>query len=313
MLNTPVLFLIFNRPDTTKIVFEAIRQAKPKQLFIAADGPREGRPDDARRCELVRQIASQIDWSCEVKTLFRDSNLGCKLAVSSAIDWFFSHVEEGIILEDDCLPNKSFFPYCTELLKAYRANDQVMHISGTNFQFGQKRGNASYYFSNYFHVWGWATWRRAWRLYDVNLIELDTFLAKNKIVNILKLKSEQQYWTKVFNDVKRGEVNTWDYQWLFSIWANNGICITPNVNLISNLGFGADATHTVELDTRLANLKIEEMREIIHPGKISINHLADRFTFQKAIHVKSGFNAQIKNQLGKLVPHSIKEVMKKML
>jgi len=179
--NTPILFLVFNRPNTTQRVFNVIRQVKPKQLFVAADGPRRDKGADEEKCEATREIVKQIDWDCEVKTLFREENLGCGKAVSSAITWFFENVEEGIILEDDCLPNLDFFGYCEELLDRYRDNREVMFIGGDNFQKGKKWGDASYYFSAYNHVWGWATWKRTWDIYDFKLDSIN----ENDIDSIL--------------------------------------------------------------------------------------------------------------------------------
>ena len=168
-LNTPVLFLIFNRPDTTQLVFDAIRQAKPSQLYVAADGPRENKPGETEKCEQTRRIIGTVDWDCEVATLFRENNLGCKQAVSSAIDWFFSNAEEGIILEDDCFPSHSFFIYCQELLEYYRYDTRIMQICGLNVLREWNRNGYGYYYSNYGPVWGWASWRRAWKYYDVHM------------------------------------------------------------------------------------------------------------------------------------------------
>jgi len=168
---TPILFLVFNRPDTTKIVFDEIKKSQPKKLFIAADGPRNGNYEDTENCEIVREIVTGVDWDCDVHTLFRKKNLGCKHAISGALDWFFSNVEDGIILEDDTLPHPKFFRFCEELIARYRNQKNIIAISGDNFQHGKRRGENSYYFSKYVHIWGWATWKRAWELYDVNMKE----------------------------------------------------------------------------------------------------------------------------------------------
>ena len=179
MFQTPILFLIFNRPDTTKRVFESIRSIKPAKLYIAADGDRKDKVGEDLLCKDTRSIIDLIDWECEIKTLFRPENLGCKIAVSSAIDWFFENEEQGIILEDDCLPNESFYIYCETLLNYYAFNERIMHISGNNFQDGMMRGNGSYYFSNYNHIWGWASWKRAWKAYNVDLSFLtETLIEK---------------------------------------------------------------------------------------------------------------------------------------
>ena len=162
-LRTPVALLIFNRPDTTERVFNAVAKARPSKLLVVADGPRDSRPGEAARCEQTRAIIKRVDWDCEVITNFADRNMGCKLRVSSGIDWIFEQVEEAIILEDDCLPDPSFFRFCDEMLERYRDNERVGMVSGGNLQFGRHRGTGSYYFSKYTHIWGWASWRRAWK------------------------------------------------------------------------------------------------------------------------------------------------------
>jgi hypothetical protein len=277
-LNTPVLFLIFNRPDITQKVFNAIKKAKPKQLFMAADGPREGKEGEKEKCEQARKVIEQIDWDCEVKTLFRDKNLGCKVAESSAFDWFFENVKEGIMLEDDCLPDQSFFWFCQELLEYYRNDTRIMHISGNNFQFGRVRGEGSYYFSKYPHIWGWATWRRAWKHYDVNMKNLEEFEKEAQINNVFNIKQQQKYWRKIFQSVYDGKIDTWDYQWAYTCFINNGLCVTPNINLVSNIGFGLDSTHTKDKDNIFSEMKVEEINEIIHPNFILADQEADFFT-----------------------------------
>jgi len=267
-LSTPVLFLIFNRPDTTQQVFNEIRKAKPEELFIAADGPRDNRPDDIENCKKTREIIRQVDWNCNVSTLFRDNNLGCKLAVSSAIDWFFSQVEEGIILEDDCVPDQSFFLFCQELLERYRDDKRIMMISGDNFEFGQKRMEYSYYFSRYFHIWGWATWKRAWKYYDVDMKAWPEIREKGYLNDLLFEKKIVKYWESIFNLVYEGLINTWDYQWIFACWIQEGLSITPNKNLISNIGFDIHSTHTVG-QTVFSRIPIEIMKfPLIHPKYI---------------------------------------------
>ena len=242
---TPVLFLIFNRPDHTRRVFDAIRQAKPSRLFIAADGPRHDRPGERERCEEVRRIATAVDWDCEVVTLFRVENLGCKRAVSSAIDWFFAHVEEGIVLEDDCLPSQSFFSYCQELLSHYRNDARIMQICGSNLLNEPGRSGHSYFFSNYGPVWGWASWRRAWRHYDVEMKLWPEIKEKNLHEYFCQSPEEVKYRLDLYDKVHSGEIDTcWDYQWGFAKMINAGLSITPATNLISNIGFGVDATHT---------------------------------------------------------------------
>ncbi|MFA9213119.1 MAG: nucleotide-diphospho-sugar transferase [Candidatus Methylacidiphilales bacterium] len=284
MFQTPILFLIFNRPDTTKAVFESIRAIKPLKLYIAADGARINKFGEDLLVEETRAIIQSIDWDCEVKTLFRTENLGCKIAVSSAINWFFENEEQGIILEDDCLPNQSFFYYCEELLDLYKSNSKIMHIGGVNFQNGKKRGNASYYFTSYNHVWGWATWRRAWCHYDINLNNLKQVSLDNLLKNKFSNESEIKYWKLIYSNILNDNISTWDYQWLFSIWANNGMCISPNINLIKNIGFNSVGTHTVGNDILgLGNMELKNLNTLIHSQDTEINKNADNYVFRNFI------------------------------
>lgn len=277
-MNTPVLFLIFNRPETTSIVFEVIRQARPTRLFIAGDGPRTNKVGEAELVYKARNIAMSIDWPCEVKTLFREKNLGCKYAVSSAISWFFQHEEYGIILEDDCVPHIDFFEYCETLLKKYENIPNVMAITGNNFQKGIRRGDESYYFSRFTHVWGWATWRRAWYFYDVEVKFWDSWKNSSSWKEYWIRAIDRRYWEKIFNDVFNGKINTWDYQWVLCIWRQNGLTATPNVNLVSNIGFGLDATHTTSRKSPDANIPTKSIGKITHPKNILQDVNADLFT-----------------------------------
>lgn len=241
---TPVLFLVFNRPDLTKRVFERVREIKPQYLYVAADGPRPKILEDNEKCNAVRRlILDGIDWDCEVKTLFRDKNLGCGKAVSEAITWFFDHVEEGIILEDDCLPDLTFFNFCRNLLLKYKEESQVMHIGGHSLGVGsQNKATGDFYFSAYNHIWGWATWRRAWNFYRYELSDIDLFSLNKNLPFYFETKNEITFWLKMFYESKK--IDTWDYNWTFSIWLNRGISILPRKNIVKNIGFGVESTHT---------------------------------------------------------------------
>jgi GR25 family glycosyltransferase involved in LPS biosynthesis len=274
----PVAFFGFNRPDCTEKTFAAIRAFQPDLLFLIADGPRPDVADDQTRCLAVREILQKIDWPCEVRRNYSDENLGCKKRMSSGLDWVFSQVEEAIIFEDDCVPCPDFFVFCAEMLARYRSESSVMHIGGHNFQDGRQRGDASYYFSRYLHVWGWATWRRAWQGYDVNMAgwpqaKKDGLLEKAGMDSI-----ERGYWTKMFDRTHAGEINTWDYQWSFACWSRQGLGITPNVNLVTNIGAGPDATHTKMAEGSLA-IPTGSLGTITHPVRISRDVAADEFTF----------------------------------
>ena len=299
-LTTPVLFMIFNRPDTTQKVFNAIRQAKPKQLFVAADGPREETEGEKEKCKQARKVIEQVDWNCEVKTLFRDKNLGCKIADTFAIDWFFENVDEGIILEDDCLPSQSFFWFCQELLEYYRSDRRIMMVSGNNFQFGKARGEGSYYFSKYVQVWGWATWRRAWKCFDVNMKNFEEFKKEVQINNIFNIKQQQKYWPKVFQIVHEGKIDTWDHQWAYTCFINNGLCIKPNINLVSNIGFGSNSTHTKDKNSIFSEVEAREITDIIHPNFVLADQEADLLTSKLCFGNVSIF-ARVKNKILRII------------
>jgi hypothetical protein len=278
-LKTAVLFLIFNRPDTTKQVFEAIRKAKPPRLYIAADGPRSDKPGEAEKVEETRRIATQVDWDCEVKTLFREKNLGCRVGVSSGIDWFFENEEEGIILEDDCLPSQSFFWFCEELLERFRTDERIFIISGDNFQFGKRRTSESYYFSRYTHIWGWASWRRTWQKYDVEMKLWPTVRDGKWLYDILQDRKDVNYWQNIYERVFNNKIDTWDYQVNFSCWVNSSLNIIPNNNLVSNIGFGADSTHTADGNSPFFKIPHCELSfPLKHPTIMVRDALADGIT-----------------------------------
>jgi len=306
-LTTPVLFIIFNRPDTTQKVFNAIKQAKPRQLFVAADGPRENKEGEKEKCEQVRKIIEQVDWDCKVYKNYSDVNLGCKVRPSSGIDWFFEKVGEGIILEDDCLPSQSFFWFCQELLDYYSNDTRIMNISGSNFQFGRKRGGGTYYFSKYIECWGWATWRRAWKYFDVNMTNFEKFKTENQIKNIFQIKQQQKYWMNIFQITCDGKIDAWDYQWLYTCLINHGLCIMPNVNLVSNIGFGSDSTHTKNKNSILSEVEAREITDIIHPNFILADQEADLLT-SKLCYDNINIFKRVKNKIKRIIIIILKKV-----
>lgn len=257
-LDTAVLFLVFNRLDTTTQVFEAIRQAKPPRLYVAADGARSSKEGEERKVQEVRDcIMKNIDWECQVYTLFRDHNLGCKHAVSSAITWFFEHEEKGIILEDDCLPSQSFFWYCEQLLDKYKNTDDVYIISGDG-RVTEKVGMLSDYdYTKYPMIWGWASWARVWKSYDVNISDWPRM--KNKLKTSINNGSSWRYWENAFSGVYSKKIDTWDYQLAYHLLKNEAKCIVPRVNMISNIGFGEEATHTFDEKSCSANYPSKEL------------------------------------------------------
>jgi hypothetical protein len=277
MYKPPVAFFGFNRPDCTKVVFEEIRRYQPAKLLLVADGPRPEVATDKSRCEAVREIMKSVDWDCEIKTNFSEANLGCKKRMSSGIDWVFAEVEEAILLEDDCVPSPDFFRFCAELLVRYRDDPNIISVAGTNYQNGQIRGNDSYYFSRYPNIWGWASWRRAWQQYDVTMHSWPE-LREQKLISKMGLaKGECKFWTHFFDETYAGKIDSWDGQWVYACWRNNGIAAIPNVNLITNIGAGPDATHTKGPINSLAMPTGKLDQELRHPMNISIDQEADKY------------------------------------
>jgi hypothetical protein len=298
-LSTPVAFLIFNRPGTTARVFDAIRQASPPKLLIVADGPRQDRQEDVEQCAAARSIVEQVDWPCEVLRNYSDVNLGCRRRVSSGLDWVFTMVPEAIVLEDDCLPEPSFFRFCEELLDRYRNDERVMMISGDNFQFGRRRTSHSYYFTRYTHIWGWATWRRAWQHYDVSMRQWQEIRDGGWLGDILDDAASVRHWKGIFDRVARGEINTWDYQWAFACWLQSGLAVMPNVNLVSNIGFNAGATHTGENSPFSAMPTAPVPFPLSHPGFVVRDKTADAYT--QNTHVTTSIQTRIRRKLKNLL------------
>lgn len=252
-LTTPVALIVFNRPATTARVFAAIREARPQQLLVVADGPRTNRPDDIKKCTEVRHIVEQVDWPCKVLKNYSAINLGCRLRVSSGLDWVFDQVAEAIILEDDCLPDTTFFRFCQEMLNLYRYNERVMMVSGSNLLGEWKSTAQSYHFSAAGGIWGWASWRRAWQYYDVEMVLWSDSASRLKVSDVLGGGELYRIRSIDFDRAAAGHVDTWDYQWSFAQLLQSGLAVVSAVNLISNIGFNVDATHTVNPGTIYAN------------------------------------------------------------
>src|SRR5918999_5944350 len=232
-LQVPVAFIIFNRPEPTARVFAEIARARPSRLIVVADGPRTDVPGEAELCARARAVIKAVDWECEVVTEFSDRNLGCRTRVSSGLDFVFDIAEEAIILEDDCLPHPGFFSFCESLLERYRDNEKVMVISGDNFHGGRRYTPFSYFFSRFVHIWGWASWRRAWKHYDLEMKQWPKLRDTNWLNRMFERDRDAAYWREIFDKVAAHEINTWDYQWLFSCWSKDGLSITPEINLVS--------------------------------------------------------------------------------
>ncbi len=278
---TPVALIVFNRPDTTAQVLDAIRAEKPARLFVIADGPRVGHITDQERCKATRRVIESVDWPCEVKTHYAEVNMGCKMRVSSGINWLFEQVDEAIILEDDCVPTRSFFRFCSEMLQNYRHDTRIMHIGGSNYQLGVRRGDDSYYFSKYPHIWGWATWKRAWQHYDVHMNRWPAFRDGSWLHDWLSDSASETYWRANFQSIFES-TTTWDVQWIFACWSQGALSISPSTNLVANIGAGTDATHTTGSNWITARQAKPISFPLVHPGFPIADSRADRFT-QKTI------------------------------
>jgi hypothetical protein len=284
-MKTPLLLVAWRRPCALRQVIDAIRPVAPTRLYVACDGPNPERPGEAEKVDATRAVIDhEIDWPCQIDRLYSEVNQGCRLGVSRAITWFFDQVDEGIILEDDCVPHPDFLSYCNTLLERYRHDTRVWCISGSNFQNGQWRGDGSYYFSRYNHCWGWASWRRCWQHYDADLSQWPALRESGLLDAIFEDPLELNYWSRIWQRlVDEAKPDTWDYQWTFTCLANGGLTALPNCNLVSNVGFGEDATHTT------GGAIITAISEGVDPNQHSSFLLrdaaADRYTFD---HVFGG-------------------------
>jgi len=286
-LSTPVLFLTFNRPTTTAAVFARLAAARPERLYFACDGARPSVVGEAERVEATRRLVLDgVDWPCTVETLLRDENLGCRQAVASAVDWFFEHEPEGIILEDDCLPAPTFFRYCQELLERYRDDRRVMCVSGDNFQRGIRRGRYSYYFSQLTHIWGWATWRRAWCHYHSAIESFEEITSEPSFRQFTHHERFNRLHYGNAVRTYRGDIDTWDYLWSFACLVNHGLTVLPNVNLVENIGFDGNATHTVDDVHAMATTARDMEFPLTHPPYMCIHREADEFSFRHVIGVR---------------------------
>jgi hypothetical protein len=316
-LNSAVLFIIFNRPELTRRVFAAIRKAKPRRLYVAADGPRSNVPGEKYRCEEAKRIATAIDWDCEVHTLFRKENLGCGKGPCTAITWFFEHETEGIILEDDCLPSPSFFKFCAELLERYRYDTRVMEIGGNNFEEPHLRNmEYSFRFSHQTYIWGWATWRRAWKLHDYHMIHYEEINKKRYLDSSYNTIYERDLYQYIFEKMHKGNNRIssrtiWDYQWQFACKIHSGLTIVPNNNLVINLGFGAHATNTLNSTSIGHDLVLEEMEfPLRYPEFMMVDKIRDSQVFK---FVSTSTVSRLKSQVKNLLPKKVVEKVVKPL
>ncbi len=267
--------LIFNRPDTTALVCEELAKVRPRKLLVVADGPRLDRPGEAEKCEAARAVVERIDWDCVVLKNYSDVNLGCKKRVSSGLDWVFGLVDRAIVLEDDVLPHPSFFRFCDELLERYAEDSRIGAIGGCNFQGTAGRKTESYYFSRYIHVWGWASWARAWNVYDSTMSLWETVKDRGYLHGLISNPHSLNYWYNIFQEAVEGRIDSWAYPWTFACWAHGMMSVIPSVNLVSNIGFGESATHTRNAGS-FSDMPTEAMQfPLTHPCSMMRDEVAD--------------------------------------
>lgn len=284
LLETPVVFIIFNRPELTIKTFNEIAKARPRTLLVIADGPRINKPEDAKLCKATREIIENIDWKCNLFTNYSGVNMGCGRRIATGLSWVFERVEEAIILEDDCLPHPDFFQYCSDLLKKYREDPKIMMISGTNILGDWKSPRQGYHYSYYGSIWGWATWRRAWASYDFDMQEWEDPEIQKRIKELLNDDEQFEQRSEIFSNMCRpNATDTWDTQWTFARLRHEGLAVVPSVNLISNHGFSEQATHTKEFIAGLAELSLSPLRmPLIPPLEIKADREFDRQLFNRA-------------------------------
>ncbi|MGE0102277.1 MAG: glycosyltransferase family 2 protein [Blastocatellales bacterium] len=279
MKKTPVVLIIYNRPDTTARVFNEIRRYKPTILYVIADGHKAGDVFDKNMVDNTRELIKNVDWDCDVRLNYADTNLGCRIRICTGLDWVFNQSEKAIILEDDCLPHKDFFAFCDEILNRYQYEPRIMHVSGSNYLFGKIDIEYSYYFSIYNHCSGWATWSRAWKYFDPEIKSWPYLKETDFLSNLFDNDKSRTYWESAFQDVYEKRIDSWAYCWTLACWMNNGLTIIPRHNLITNIGYGLNATHTKNARSRFADIPTSPLSfPLIHPVQIDRNNDADKIT-----------------------------------
>lgn len=320
-MKTPVALVIFRRPDLTAMVLDAVRPARPSELYVIADGPRPDKPGEAEACAAARAVIDTVDWDCRVHRHYSETNLGCGRRPASGIDWLFERVDSAIILEDDCIPHPSFFGFCDEVLDRYRDDERVMHISGCTYRAEAWDTDYSYFFSRYPACWGWATWARAWKHFDIHCADWPKLRGTGFLTDVLGEPAVEAYWGSRFDEANRAEpgLHFWDYQWAFACWANSGLAVCPRRNLISNIGTGDGATHTTSNHTETMALPTFEVTlPLQHPANVLHNTDLDRryvteLLLPGAAVVQHHGGGGVRGALKKMLPGSVKQRVKQMI
>lgn len=305
--NTPVLLITFNRPETTRIVFDAIRRATPKKLYIAADAPRIGNIEDENKCATVKEIVKQVDWDCKVYYRFAELNQGCGPGPFNAISWAFENEDRLIILEDDCVPAKPFFKYCDELLERYKFDTRIWMISGNQYNEEKVTTPHSYFFSRYGHSWGWATWKRCWDSMDLLITKYPLIIDQDLYKSAFRTNKEVNFFQKKIESIYKDDVlksHIWDFQFGFAITSNNGLCIVPKKNLVTNIGYWGEHS---QKKNRYHLRQVDDNYEIIsHPDFILIDVNYDSYHFKHHWYKRGTIFSRIINKINRILNHSKK-------
>ena len=282
---TPILLITFNRPDKTKKLIDFFSKIKVGNLFISRDGPRDNNHEEKKLCDQVAKIVKNIEWKCDTNYLISDKNLSCKVNVVKSIDWFFSKVDNGIILEDDCLPSETFFYFCENLLKKYSENRDIMHINGTNLGLDLARENCSSYFlSKLCNVWGWATWKRAWILYERDFVDYNKLIKNDHIKGYYENSEIYMWMKKYFDNAYSKKDKIWSSNWSYTLAKHNSYCISPSKNLVKNIGFdGSGTSGKSNRFSKFSDVDINDFNSIIHPEKLEYKNINDTITFKSII------------------------------
>lgn len=317
MLQTPVLLVIFRRPELTGRVLNAIAAARPQKLLVVADGPRPDHPEDVEACAATRAVIDRVHWDCDVIKNYSDVNLGCGRRPATGISWAFEQVDQAIILEDDCVPHPSFFRFCEEVLEQYREDERVMHIAGSTYRRWVISTPYSYFFSQFNGAWGWATWRRAWRHFDASVKLWPQLRDTSWLADLVEHEAAVSYWAREFERAyaRDGDVTYWDHQWTFACWANSGLSIVPRANLVSNIGCGPGGTHTLMEGDPTGNLPVREMTfPLAHPPNVLQRREADREFLREIVvpRLSSRLASPLRVMASRVAPEFVKQGYRKL-
>jgi hypothetical protein len=314
-LETPVLLIGYRRVSTTRKVIESLRGVRPRRVFFSVNGPNPATAGEEAQCQAVRELAGEIDWDCRIERLFRKEHLSARDSIAGAITWFFDNVEEGIVLEDDCVCDPSFFFFSQELLERYRDNPRIMQIGATNFVPRAFSGPESYAFSNFAYIWGWASWRRAWTKCDLEMSSFSGDDVERLLESRFTRAADVSYWRVLYGYLRSGNLNTWDGQWNFSVFRHRGLSVIPRQNLVHNIGFGELSTNTTTLTTAVGDMQLGSLQwPLVHPDRIEVDRASDEAVSDTVFGVRKSYRTfHLKMRIASRLSPQTRGKLKKML